>query len=210
MDLDETRVEYDTIGLDVAAIGGDPIRAVGRWLRAAIDAGVPQANTMAVATVGDAWRPSVRTVLLKDIDHGLVFYTSTRSRKGREIAANSQVALSITWVTLHRQIRVEGGAEFVDDATADAYFQSRPHGARVAAAASPQSEPIIHRTWLDQRAAAVAAAHGENGPPRPSHWTGIRVVPETIEFWQGRRDRLHDRIEYQRNGSGWSTVRLPP
>jgi pyridoxamine 5'-phosphate oxidase len=210
MKLNDLREEYDTTGLGASDIGDDPIEAVTRWLEEAIDAAVPQANALALATVGPDGAPSLRTVLLKEIDHGFVFYTNTRSRKGRELTANRRVAISLTWVTVHRQIRAEGRAELVDDATADRYFASRPAGAQIAAAASPQSQVISDREWLERRVAATAAELAGAAPPRPPHWTGVRVVPDVIEFWQGRRNRLHDRIVYRRTEQGWATKRLAP
>ncbi len=210
MNLHEIREEYDTDGLEASAIGEDPIIGVRRWLDDAIDAGVPQPNAMAVATVGADGSPSLRTVLLKDIDHGFVFYSNTLSRKGRELAANDRVAISFTWVTLYRQIRIEGRGELVDDTMADRYFRSRPVGAQIAAAASPQSEVISDRAWLERRVEAVTAGLDGAPPPRPPHWTGIRVVPDVIEFWRGRRNRLHDRLVYRRSDDGWATERLAP
>jgi len=210
MNLQRIGDEYDTSGLEPGDIGADPIVGVKRWLESAVSDGVPQPNALAVATVGADGRPSLRTVLLKEIDHGFVFYTNTLSRKGRELSIHPFAAASLTWVTLHRQIRAEGTVERVDDARADQYFATRPIGARNAAAASPQSEVITDRAWLERRVAAVTSETDGAPPPRPSHWTGYRIVPDVVEFWQGRRDRLHDRIVYRRATDGWSTERLAP
>jgi pyridoxamine 5'-phosphate oxidase len=210
MNLNDLREEYDTAGLESAQIGADPLVAIERWLSDAVAAEVPQANAMAVATVDETGRPSLRTVLLKEIDTGLVFYTNSLSRKGRELASTPSVAASLTWVLLHRQIRVEGRAEAIADAQADRYWSSRPVGAQIAAAASPQSEVVPDRAWLERRVQALEAQLAGAAPARPTHWTGYRIVPSVVEFWQGRRNRLHDRIRYRRGVDTWSTERLAP
>ena len=166
---------------------------------------------MVLATVDPAGVPSARAVLLKGLDErGLVFYTSYESRKGREIAANPAVALVFTWLALHRQVRIEGTAVRVTDAEADAYFATRPTGARIGSAASSQSAVIPDRAWLDARVAELAVHHPDGAVPRPGTWGGFRVVPGTVELWQGRPNRLHDRIRYRRAGDGWLRERLAP
>ncbi len=192
-------------------LAADPIVEFGRWLDDAVAAGVDEPTAMVLSTVGPDGRPSARAVLLKGHDRrGFVFFTNRRSRKGREIRQNAAVALTFVWPKIHRQIRIEGTASEVDDAESDAYFATRPAGARIGAAASPQSEVIPDRAWLERRVADLWAEHPDGDVPRPEHWGGYRVVPETIEFWQGREDRLHDRFRYRRVGDAWVLERLAP
>jgi pyridoxamine 5'-phosphate oxidase len=167
---------------------------------------------MALATVGADGRPAVRMVLLKGFDaRGFAFYTNLESRKAAELAANPRAALLFWWDRLHRQVRVEGPVEPVEAAEADAYFASRPYGSRIGAWASPQSRVVEGRAVLEAREAELAARFPEDAPvPRPPHWGGYRVRPELFEFWQGRRSRLHDRLRYAREGSGWRVERLAP
>ena len=165
---------------------------------------------MIVSTVGSTGAPSARTVLLKAFDHaGFVFYTNAGSRKGEEIDAEPRVSLLFVWLTLHRQVRVEGTATRIGDAEADSYFASRPIEAQISAAASPQSSVIPSRRWLEERVAALRAA-GSDPIARPPSWGGYRVMPSAFEFWQGRPNRLHDRIRYEPDGSGWAKARLAP
>lgn len=189
----------------------DPIVEFGLWLDAAVAAGVDEPTAMVLSTVGPEGRPSARAVLLKGHDHrGFVFFTNKRSRKGREIAENPAVALTFVWPAIHRQIRIEGIASEVTDVESDAYFVTRPAGARIGAAASPQSEVIPDRAWLERRMEELRARYPDGDIPRPEHWGGYRVAPETIEFWQGREDRVHDRFRYRRSGSDWILERLAP
>lgn len=204
------RKDYALATLDESAVAADPFVQFSRWLEEAIAAGCPEPTAMSVATVSGAGRPSSRILLLKEVTAGaLVFYTNYDSRKGRELAANPHAALLFHWVELEREVRIEGRVEKGDAAAADAYFDSRPLLSRIGAIASPQSEPIASRTWLEERFAAAQAEHGQS-PVRPSHWGGYRLLPDSFEFWQGRRSRLHDRIVYTRGAGNWGRARLAP
>ena len=210
LDLAGVRRDYSLKTLDESQVDRDPIKQFGVWMAEAIHAQVPEATAMNLASVDGRGRPSSRIVLLKGLDpRGFVFYTNYASRKGRELAANPAAALCFLWKELERQVRIEGVNEKVTAAESDEYFVTRPLGARVGAWASPQSEAIAGREWLEQRWAELAKQHGEL-PPRPPHWGGYRLVPDYIEFWQGRLSRLHDRVVYTRADSSWKVARLAP
>lgn len=209
--LARLREEYEADGLSMDTVHADPIRQFDRWLEEAIDAAVPQANAMTLATVDRRGRPSARVVLLKGFDRaGFVFYTNLGSRKSKELATNPQAALCFLWLDLHRQVRIEGPVEAVSDEDADRYFASRPRDARIAASASPQSREIPDREALERLVTEQETRLGDGEVPRPADWGGWRVRPERVEFWQGRRHRLHDRIVYLADGEGWRRVRLAP
>lgn len=210
MNIAALRRDYMGESLNEADVAADPFTQFQRWFDEALRAELPMANAMTIATAGADGAPAARIVLLKGIDHdGFVFYTNYLSRKGRELAVNPRAALLFHWTDLEREVRIEGSVEKVSAAESDEYFASRPLGSRHAAIASPQSETVASRADLEARFAAAAAAHGE-AAPRPSHWGGYRVKPVSVEFWQGRPSRLHDRLLYTRQGERWTIARLAP
>ncbi len=210
--LANLRKEYMLHGLSENAVDADPIRQFAAWLDAAIAAEHPEPTAMTVATATPDGAPSARMTLLKGLDaRGFVFYTNYESRKGHELAANPRAALIFFWVLLERQVRVEGRVEQTSTEESDTYFHSRPVGSQLGAAASPQSQPVPDRATLEQRYAALEAEYAGGEVPRPAHWGGYRVIPEVIEFWQGRPSRLHDRLRYTRQfGGSWRIERLAP
>lgn len=211
MNIADLRKSYEKAELSESASHADPLQQFHQWLNEAIRGEVPEPNAMTLATVGSDLRPSTRIVLIKGCDdRGIVWYTNYQSRKGRELAGNPFAALQFHWVELERVVRIEGVVEKVSDEESDAYFHSRPLDSRIGAWASPQSEVIESRTVLVTNAAKYGAQFLLK-PPRPPHWGGYRLKPDTWQFWQGRKSRLHDRLRYtaQANG-GWLRERLAP
>ncbi|WP_157269951.1 pyridoxamine 5'-phosphate oxidase [Azohydromonas aeria] len=208
--LADLRKSYERAELDETASQADPLQQFELWLQQALEAQLPEPNAMTVATVGADGRPSTRVVLIKGCDaRGIVWYTNYDSRKGRELAAHPFAALQFHWVELERVVRIEGRVEKVSDAESDAYFASRPLDSRLGAWASPQSQVISGRAVLVANAAKAGVRFGLN-PPRPPHWGGYRLVPDRWEFWQGRKSRLHDRLQYRLEGGAWIRERLAP
>lgn len=206
----ELRQEYMRENLDESNIARDPLRQFQLWFDTAVQAQIPMVNAMTLATASAAGRPASRIVLLKCVDsRGFVFYTNYESRKGRELAANPAASLLFYWTELERQVRIDGSVEKVSAPESDDYFASRPLGSRHAAIASPQSEAVVDRAVLEARFADAAQRYGRH-PPRPPHWGGYRVLPDAMELWQGRANRLHDRVLYTRAGDGWKIERLAP
>ncbi|WP_244630991.1 pyridoxamine 5'-phosphate oxidase [Aureimonas sp. ME7] len=190
----------------------DPYEALAIWLREAEETEINDPTAMAVASVDEDGLPDVRMVLLKGYDErGLVFYTNFQSRKGEEILGQRKAALCMHWKSRRRQFRARGSVEVVTEAEADAYFEGRPHGSRIGAWASDQSRPLESRSVLEERVADVEARFGE-AVPRPPHWSGFRIMPTEIEFWQDGEFRLHDRFRFTRppGGAGWDIQRLYP
>src|SRR5258706_254009 len=210
MNIAELRQEYMRAGLAEAQADPDPLRQFERWFEDAVRAKLPLPNAMTLATVGAGGAPTARIVLLKGIDGGgFVFYTNYRSRKGQEMEAKSTACLLFLWSDLERQVRVEGEAEKVSARDWDEYSVTRPLGARLSAWASNQGEGVAAGETLEKAREEARRRHGSN-PPRPPNWGGYRVLPRAIEFWQGRADRLHDRLLYERGNSGWEIQRLAP
>ena len=189
----------------------DPIMQFQAWFAHARQSGIKEPTAMTLATATPEGRPSARVVLLKDVgSHGFTFYTNYQSRKGRELAENAFATLVFWWDVLHRQVRVEGAVGKVAPEESDAYFQTRPRGSQLGARASAQSEVVPDRKTLEAQLHAEIARFGGQEVPRPSYWGGYCVIPEVIEFWQGRPDRLHDRLHYVRKAEGWRIKRLAP
>jgi pyridoxamine 5'-phosphate oxidase len=213
--LAELREEYTLGGLDEADLERDPFAMLRSWLDAAIHTKLYDPTAMVLSTVSATGRPASRMVLLKGLsEEGLVFYTSYSSRKSEELAGQEQCAVVFPWHPLQRQVRVEGAAHRLSDAENDAYFATRPRDSQLGAWASPQSKVVTSREQLDRRYAEVVARFEGGAVPRPPYWGGFRIVPDTFEFWQGRRGRLHDRFRYRRVPTTpdrpWHVERLGP
>jgi pyridoxamine 5'-phosphate oxidase len=205
------RREYERAGLDISDVDPDPIRQFAQWFEDVQGAGYIESNAMILATASPDGEPAARVVLLKGFDdRGFVFYSNYESPKGRDLASNPRAALTFHWPSLERQVRISGRAERTSREDSQAYFDSRPAGSRIGANLSRQSEVIPDRETLEREFARLEA-HFAGGPiPLPDYWGGYRVVPEWIEFWQGRPNRLHDRLRYRREGESWVIDRLSP
>jgi pyridoxamine 5'-phosphate oxidase len=210
-DLASLRAEYQLAGLDESDLAPDPFTMFGGWFDAARTAGVLEPNAMVLSTVSADGQPSARTVLLKGLTaDGFVFFTNYDSRKGAELGANPHCCLLFGWYELQRQVRVEGAASRIPRDETEAYFASRPRDSQLGAWASAQSSVVGSRDELEAAYAEVEARYDGADIPTPTHWGGYLVVPERVEFWQGRRSRMHDRLRYSREGRGWRTERLAP
>jgi pyridoxamine 5'-phosphate oxidase len=204
------RKSYERAELDESASAADPLVQFQLWLDQAFEAKLPEPNAMTLATVGADGRPSTRVVLIKGCDaRGIVWFTNYESRKGRELALHPVAALQFHWVELERVVRIEGRVDKVSAEESDAYYASRPLDSRIGAWASPQSQVVESRAVLVANAAKFGARYLLH-PPRPPHWGGYRLRPDTWEFWQGRRSRLHDRLRYRLEGEHWVRERLAP
>ena len=211
MPLSRVRREYRGPVLLESRAPAAPLPLFSRWLRDALRHDLLEPSAMTLATVDARGRPRARMVLLKQADaRGFTFYTNLRSAKGRELAGRPQAALVLWWPELHRQVRVEGRVVRVGAAESDAYFATRPRGAQLGAWASPQSRVLPSRAALERRLETLRARFAGRDVPRPPHWGGLRIVPRAVEFWQGRPDRMHDRLRYERTGARWKRVRLAP
>ena len=211
MGIADRRVQYETAGLDVDDLDPDPMRQLAEWYRAAEAAGAAEPNAMTLVTVDVDGTPDARVVLVRGLDtEGIVFYTNHDSAKGRQLGRRHEVAAVFAWLDLHRQVRVRGVVSRVDDSVSDAYFAGRPRESQLGAWASPQSQVIRSREEIDRRLADAAARFAGGDVPRPPHWGGYLILPESVEFWQGRPSRLHDRLVYVREGDGWAVCRLAP
>lgn len=211
MSIADLRKDYSRASLSELEVAADPIEQFSVWFDEATKAQIPEPNAMSVATVGTDGRPSSRIVLIKQFDRqGFTWFTNYDSRKGKEVDAHPYVALLFHWVELERQVRIEGKIERVGSAESDAYFLSRPLASQLGAIASQQSQPVADRAAMEQQYEATKTQFGDH-PQRPAHWGGYRVIPDRIEFWQGRPSRMHDRILYVRGDSGeWERRRLQP
>lgn len=211
MPLEGERREYEGQDLDPADVAADPIEQVRAWLRGAREAGIFEPEAMTLSTIDEDGRPSSRYVLLRGLDErGFSFFTNYESAKGRALAQHPYAALTFGWLVLHRAVRVEGAVEKLPPQESDAYFASRPRGAQISAWASPQSTVIGGRDVLDRAMSEIEARFAGVEVPRPPHWGGFLVRPNRVELWQGRLNRLHDRLRYVRDGDAWRIERLAP
>lgn len=211
MALADLRKDYSLAGLAEKDLAKDPFRQFEKWFQEAQAAKVPEPNAMVLATAAKDGAPSARIVLLKGIDgRGFVFFTSYESRKGRELEANPRASLVFPWITQERQVIVEGGVARVTREESEAYFHSRPVASQLGAWASQQSTIIPGRAALEENLKAVEKKYAGAEVPVPPHWGGYRLLPQTVEFWQGRRSRLHDRLRFRRTDDGWTVERLSP
>lgn len=211
-ELASLRQEYSKAVLDAATVSQHPISQFTKWFEEALTAKVPEPNAMNLATVNDNGRPASRIVLLKGVENNMfVFYTNYQSRKGKELDQNPACSLAFFWPELERQVRIEGVASRIDEKRSEKYFQSRPRGSQVGAWASPQSSVISDRSLLEERAKKIEEKYkSKELLPKPNQWGGYEIDPIMIEFWQGRPSRLHDRILYTKDESGWKINRLAP
>ena len=207
----EIRARAMAQGLDLPELNPDPIVQFERWYQQTIDAKLPEPNAMSLATVDSDGQPSLRTVLLKIYDaQGFVFFTNYHSRKARQMDANDRVALLFPWVALARQVKILGRAARIPTAESLKYFTTRPRGSQIGAWSSPQSQVITSRSLLEQKVEEIKRKFADGDVPLPDFWGGYRVVPDSIEFWQGRDSRLHDRFRYTRDNGSWRIERLAP
>lgn len=210
-ELARLRIDYSGRDLDEKTVHRDPFQQFRTWLDQALASSLREPNAMALATATREGVPSCRMVLLKGFDpRGFVFFSNYNSSKGLELEQNPVAALTFYWAELERQVRISGTVERVSNAESDEYFAVRPPLARIGAAASPQSSAIPSRSWLEEQVKSLQALHPDGSIPRPANWGGYRVHPSSFEFWQGRRDRLHDRILYTLEGCEWRIARLSP
>lgn len=210
MALSDIRKSYEVGALNEAEVAADPVEQFQQWLDEALDADIMEATAMTLATADARGRPSTRTVLLKDVgENGFVFYSNYEGRKSRELAENPHAALNFYWDVLERQVRVEGQVGKLSRKASESYFHSRPRGSQLGALASNQSEVIENREVLEERVQALDEKYPDK-IPLPDDWGGYALTPEVIEFWQGRPNRVHDRLRYTREGEGWRLERLSP
>ncbi|MCK0106459.1 pyridoxamine 5'-phosphate oxidase [Marinobacter sp. S0848L] len=211
MDIGDMRRDFESEGLDREHLHDDPVIQFQNWFEDSRKAGILEPNAMSLATCGADHMPDIRTVLLKYFDdHGFVFYTNYSSRKARELDQNPRAALLFPWIGLNRQVRIQGAVEKVSKSESLRYFTSRPRGSQIGAWVSEQSKAITSRGLLEQKVAEMKRKFSSGEIPLPDFWGGYRVVPERIEFWQGRPSRLHDRFEYVREADAWTIQRLQP
>jgi pyridoxamine 5'-phosphate oxidase len=209
--LRDRRVQYETAGLDLADLAATPIRQWHRWYDDAVEAGVAEPNAMTVSSNDAEGQPDARVVLAREVnDEGIVFYTNYESAKGIQLASAPFASAVFAWLDLHRQVRVRGEIEVVSSEESDAYFASRPRESQIGAWASAQSQVIAGREELEAAVVEMTQRFMGGDVPRPPHWGGLRIVPSTVEFWQGRPSRLHDRFRYAWAGTQWSISRLAP
>lgn len=210
-DTSSIRTDYSKKVLSKNDVLPDPIEQFNQWFEEALKAEVVEANAMNLSTVNSTGQPSGRMVLLKGVDWGgFLFYTNYESRKGKDLTTQPFAALTFFWNELERQIRIEGRVHRLDPAASTAYFDSRPHGSKIGAIVSPQSQPIESQEWLQAQTNAMTEELGDKQPVRPAHWGGYILIPHYMEFWQGRVNRLHDRICYSFENENWKLERLAP